>query len=156
MNTIIRKITLALSCDYFLIKFNSVLSLKLNSNFYLEKTLIWHYFNSACLIKFFSCKRMFTTAQKMKFLIKDFFSKCDQTHRSLRIWLHLLKKSPMENFIFCAVEVTIIWIHFFVYNISYKESSLWESLASKPLKMKNMSRIMLPLRTAILALLYIF
>ena len=30
----------------------------------------------------------------MKFLIKDFFSKCD----------HLLKKSLMENFIFCAVK----------------------------------------------------
>ena len=39
----------------------------------------------------------------MKFSIKDFFSKCDQTHRKLRIWLQLLKKSLMENFIFCAV-----------------------------------------------------
>ena len=45
------------------------------------------------------------TAQKMKFSIKDFFSKCDQTHRNLRIWSHLLKKSLMENFIFCAVSV---------------------------------------------------
>ena len=40
------------------------------------------------------------TAQKMKFSIKDFFSKCDQIHRKLRIWSHLLKKSLMENFIF--------------------------------------------------------
>ena len=40
----------------------------------------------------------------MKFSIKDFFSKCDQIHRKLRIWLHLLKKSLMENFIFCAVS----------------------------------------------------
>ena len=30
------------------------------------------------------------TAQKMKFSIKDFFSRCD---RKLRIWSHLLKKS---------------------------------------------------------------
>ena len=45
-----------------------------------------------------------TTAQKMKFSIKDFFSKCDQIHRKLRIWSHLLKKSLMENFIFCAVH----------------------------------------------------
>ena len=29
----------------------------------------------------------------------DFFSKCD-----LRIWSHLLKKSVMESFIFCAVS----------------------------------------------------
>ena len=36
------------------------------------------------------------TAQKMKFFVKDFFSKCDQMDR-------LLKKSLMENFIFCAV-----------------------------------------------------
>ena len=44
------------------------------------------------------------TAQKMKFSIKGFFSKCDQTHRKLRIWSHLLKKSLMENFIFCGVK----------------------------------------------------
>ena len=44
------------------------------------------------------------TAQKMKFSIKDFFSKCDQTRRNLWIWSNLLKKSLMENFIFCAVS----------------------------------------------------
>ena len=43
------------------------------------------------------------TAQKMKFSIKDLFSKCDQIHRKLRIWPQLLKKSLMENSIFCAV-----------------------------------------------------
>ena len=32
------------------------------------------------------------TAQKMKFSIKDFLSKCDQIHRKLRIWSQLLKK----------------------------------------------------------------
>ena len=36
------------------------------------------------------------TAQKIKFSIKDFFSKYDQIRRKL-------KKSLMENFIFCAV-----------------------------------------------------
>ena len=35
-----------------------------------------------------------STTQKMKFSIKDFSSKCD----------HLLKKSLMENLIFCAVK----------------------------------------------------
>ena len=44
------------------------------------------------------------TAQKMRFSIKDFFSKCDQICSFLRIWSHLLKKSLMENFIFCAVS----------------------------------------------------
>ena len=38
-----------------------------------------------------------------KFLTKDFFSKCDEIRRKLRIWSHLLKKSLVENFIFCAV-----------------------------------------------------
>ena len=49
------------------------------------------------------CQAEFTfyTTEKMKFSIKDFFSKDD-----LRIWSHLLKKSLMENFIFCAVLVT--------------------------------------------------
>ena len=42
-------------------------------------------------------------AQKMKFFMKDFFSKCDQIHRKLQIWSHLLKKYLMENFIFFAV-----------------------------------------------------
>ena len=37
------------------------------------------------------------TAQKMKFSIKDFFSKCDQIRSLLRIWSNLLKKSLMEN-----------------------------------------------------------
>ena len=45
------------------------------------------------------------TAQKSKFSIRDFFSKCDQIRSFLRIWPHLLKKSLMENFIFCAVAV---------------------------------------------------
>ena len=39
----------------------------------------------------------------MKFSIQDFFSKCDQIGYKLRIWSHLLKKTLMENFIFCAV-----------------------------------------------------
>ena len=46
---------------------------------------------------------MRVTAQKMKFSITDFFSKCDQIRSKLRIWSHLLKKFLMENFIFCAV-----------------------------------------------------
>ena len=43
------------------------------------------------------------TAQKMKLSTKDFFGKCDQIRKNLRIWSHLLKKPLVENFIFCAV-----------------------------------------------------
>ena len=42
-------------------------------------------------------------AQKIKFSIKDFFSKCDQIRSFLQIWSRLLKKSSMENFIFYVV-----------------------------------------------------
>ena len=46
-----------------------------------------------------------TTAHKKMSSITDFFNKCDQIRSFLRIWSHLLKKSLMENFIFCAVDV---------------------------------------------------
>ena len=49
-----------------------------------------------------------STAQKMKFSIKDFLSKCHQRRSFLQIWSHLLKKYLMENFIFCAVFKLII------------------------------------------------
>ena len=39
----------------------------------------------------------------MKFSIEDFFGKCDQIRKKLRIWSHLLNKFFMENFIFCEV-----------------------------------------------------
>ena len=41
----------------------------------------------------------------MKFTIKDFFSKCDQIPSFKRIWSYLLKKSVMENFIYCTVTI---------------------------------------------------
>ena len=50
------------------------------------------------------------TAQKMKFSIYDFFSKCDQISSFLWISSHLLKKSLMENFIFCTAS-TMIELH---------------------------------------------
>ena len=39
----------------------------------------------------------------MKFTLKDLFSKCGQIRRKRKIWPHSLRKSLMENFIFCAV-----------------------------------------------------
>ena len=38
-----------------------------------------------------------------KFSIKNFFNKCDQIRRKLRIWSHLVKKSLNKQFIFCTV-----------------------------------------------------
>ena len=47
------------------------------------------------------------TSQAMKFSVNDFFSKCGQTCRKVRIWSRLLKKSLTENFIFRAVLITL-------------------------------------------------
>ena len=52
--------------------------------------------------------RKFYAVQKIKFSIKDFFSKCDQIRRKLRIWSYLLKKFLMESLIFCVVSCKII------------------------------------------------
>ena len=41
-----------------------------------------------------------SVAQKMKFSIKDFFSKCNQICRKLRVWSHLLKKSLWKTSFF--------------------------------------------------------
>ena len=41
--------------------------------------------------------------KKLKFSIKDFFSKFDDICSFLWIWSHWLKNSLMENFILCAV-----------------------------------------------------
>ena len=42
------------------------------------------------------------TTQKMKYFINDFLK--------LRIWLHLLKKSLMENFIFCTLMLVFNYL----------------------------------------------
>ena len=43
--------------------------------------------------------------------MKDFFSKCDQIRRKVRTWPHLLNKSLMKNFTFCAVMNKISHSH---------------------------------------------
>ena len=47
----------------------------------------------------------------MKFSMEDFFSKCDQNRRKLRIWSHLLKKFFLENFIFLSSDASDIFIY---------------------------------------------
>ena len=51
------------------------------------------------------------TAKKIKFSIKDFFSKFSQIRSFLRIWSHLLKKSLMENLNFVQCK---LFVHLFV------------------------------------------
>ena len=57
-----------------------------------------------------------TLHKKIKFSIKDFFSKCDQ----IRIWSHL-KKSLTENFFFCVLRFPNN-----KYELSVESSCLWD------------------------------
>ena len=59
---------------------------------------------SEILFRWFERNEIKCHCTKIKFSIKDLFSKCDQIRSFLRIWSHLLKKSLIENFIFCAVS----------------------------------------------------
>ena len=69
-----------------------------------------------------------STAQKMKFSMKDLFSKCGNCKfRKLRIWSHLLKKSLMEK------------LHFW-HNVWLEQKKKFPSenerfISKKPLKM---------------------
>ena len=52
-----------------------------------------------------------STAQKIKFSIEDFFSKCEQICRKLQIWPDLLKNSLMGNFFFCVQRSILdVWL----------------------------------------------
>ena len=51
------------------------------------------------------------TTQKMKFSMKDLFSKCDQIRSFLWIWSHLLQKFFMENFLFLCSESHTLRLH---------------------------------------------
>ena len=69
----------------------------------------------------------------MKFSVKDFFSKCEQIRSKLRNWSHLLKKSLMENFIFCAVIITNLFMNLTMRNFwfqSFKSIFSYQSLYS--------------------------
>ena len=61
----------------------------------------------------------------MKFFIKAFFSNCDQIRSFLLICSYLLKKSLLENFIFCAVSHSrIIYRNKVLYNSEFFEENM--------------------------------
>ena len=89
------------------------------------------------------------TVQKMNFSTMDFFSECDQIRSKLRIWSYLLKKSLIEDFIFCAVwekgeggdGQSFAW-KIVCFNTSF--SRLAESLYIIPLKSNLITRFYYP------------
>ena len=75
-------------------------NLKKRNNFILQSTIVTKYVKQEDrkLIQI-----VIFNAQKLKFSIKDFFSKCNQIRRRLGIWSHLPKKSLINKFILWAV-----------------------------------------------------
>ena len=86
-------------CKFFTFEINN-----LSANIQIDETGFEHVFFYERKWVEMAWNGLKNTTQKMKFFFKDFFSKCDQIHSLLQIWSHLLKKSLMENFIFCAVK----------------------------------------------------
>ena len=68
-------------------------------------------------------KNFIFIAQKMKFSIKDSFSKCDQILSFLRIWSYLLKKSLMKKFtfVYCNKKVYLHAAYQFTKRISLQK-----------------------------------
>ena len=110
-------------CFYGKLFFTNVVSSSLPRNLF----LVWSSYSAP-----------FTLHKKMKFSIKDFFSKCDQVrsfYSVLWIWSHLQKKSFMENFTFAQCQreflhwfyATFSWIyHFAVSSLLWTEQVLME------------------------------
>ena len=90
---------------------------KILINFYFKK--IWNGKTDDLYIWLYLCLYNWT-AQKMKFSIKDFISKCDHIRRKLQIWSPLLKKSLMNNFIFAQCWIRIPILSFFQIQICCK------------------------------------
>ena len=65
-------------------------------SYWVKYARIWVFSDPYCLVQGPNLQFVPYTTQKIKFFIKDFFSKCDH-------WLYLLKKSSRDNFIFCVV-----------------------------------------------------
>ena len=80
------------------------------------RLLIKFWTTSLCLRK--NCK-------KMKFSIQDSFNKYEEICSFLRIWSHLLKKSLMKNFSFCAVKIVFTVFQKILFKLDW-----WKTLSN--------------------------
>ena len=87
---------------------------------------------------------VYYTAKKMTFSIKDFFSKCDQTRRKLRIWSRFLKKSLMlrKRRIFSFFCTVLVKTFFQLQNLIL-EKSIWLTHLSQTSMMKLFAKNLL-------------
>ena len=80
--------------------------------------------------------------------IKDFFGKYDLRKRKLWIQLHLLKKSIMENFIFCVVILAeFIFVTFYL----HKQHESLRPQSLQPLQNRKQLQIQRPLHSILIA-----
>ena len=85
------------------------------------------------------------TAKKIKFFIKDFFSKYEQICRNLRIWSYLLKKSfhrKLNFFVQCLEWMEYLYnrtfMYFFVYHFkSFRERKTATSIYKSNKEIKD-------------------
>ena len=77
------------------------------------------------------------TAQKMKYSIKVFFSKGDQTRSFLRIWSHLLKKSGKLHFMCSVIKTTACHKQYMNWYKLYRHRFTWIELSSKSLFLRK-------------------
>ena len=103
-------------CFYRKLFFTNVVSSSLPRNLF----LVWSSYSAP-----------FTLHKKMKFSIKDFFSKCDQIRSFcsfLRIWSHLPKKSLMEIFTLAQCQRELFHWFYATFRVIYYfavSSPLW-------------------------------
>ena len=98
--------TFSIERNYFSFYYCITSLLRGDKNYKFTKLLFKKFCGITCIKGKFS---LTSTEKKWIFIsIKDFFSKCDQIRRKQRIWSYLLKKSLMENIVFCAVLILIL------------------------------------------------
>ena len=100
--------------DFFLFFYIIFLDIILIS-YWVKYARIWVFSDPYCLVQGPNLQFYPYTTPKIKFFIRDFFSKCDH-------WLYLLKKSSMENFIFLC---SVTW-----QNEGHKRTAVWQILCS--------------------------
>ena len=75
--------------------------------FYLTKSLSSDWLNGSAIspvnVKLMVCNTVISRVGLIKFSIKNFFTKCDQICRKLRIWSYLLKKFFNEKLHFLCI-----------------------------------------------------
>ena len=117
--------------------------------YFVEKTKEIPSFLLKAIFIYYLNYEAYDTVQKMKFSIKNSFSKCDQIHSFLRIWSYLLKKSSMENLTFCTLwfakfktslklispkSICFVFAKFAVLNIYCLSKNMYINLLSEQVK----------------------